>query len=150
VRALSHELLSALVINHPRHGIRKRTLLRVAGSLRANRIAMHHPTAAQTQALIKACAQSSHLRSRGGHHVRTTIGPAGQKRSILLKQNPILDQRMGQQQVSKTARRSPMFVSLHTYLEMKQDKMAQDDGLPCAQPHSRAHRHAMGDCRHRE
>src|SRR5208283_574528 len=45
VRALRHELFSALVINDSRYGIRKPVHLWVAGSLGTDAVALHHPSA---------------------------------------------------------------------------------------------------------
>src|SRR4051794_8911175 len=105
---------------------------------------MHHPTAAEPQALIEPCAERSHLRRRGRHHVRTTIRPSSQKGPVLLKKDAILDQCIRQQQISKTSRRSPMFVSVHLYLEIKQDKAHTDDWRPCAHQVRAVQRQVMG------
>src|SRR6185437_2066269 len=60
-----HELLATLVIDYPRHCMRKRPVFRVAGSARPDQIRVQHPTAAQPKDGVQAGSQSMHLRMRG-------------------------------------------------------------------------------------
>src|ERR1700748_2675264 len=63
--AFVHELLAALVIDHPRHCTRERPVLRVAGSARSDQVRVQHPPAPQAKDGIKAGGQRVHLRMRG-------------------------------------------------------------------------------------
>ena len=54
--------------------------------------------------MIQSRTESIHLGGGGRHHVRTAIRPSGQKRSVLLEQHAVLDERKRQQKIGKTAR----------------------------------------------
>ena len=65
VSAFLHELLATFIIDHPRHCMRERTLLRVAGGSGADQVRVQHPTAAEAEDGIQPGSQSMHFSMRG-------------------------------------------------------------------------------------
>ena len=71
VSALIHELLAALIVNHPRDGMREFALAWVAGSAGTDQIRVDHPAAAKAQDGIEPRSERMHFSVGGRVHIGT-------------------------------------------------------------------------------
>ena len=114
VSAFIHELLATLIVDHPRHGVRKSALIRIARCAGTDEVRVEHPAAAQPENRIEPHCESVHLRVGGGMHVGTSIRPAGKQRAVLLEKYAVLDESEWQQQISQSPSSRSMLCNLHS------------------------------------
>src|SRR2546430_1714773 len=98
VSAFVHELLPTFIIDHPRHGVRKSALIRIARSAGTDEVRVEHPAAAQPENRIQPHCECMHFRVGGGMHIGTSIRPAGKQRAVLLEEYAVLNESEWQQQ----------------------------------------------------
>jgi hypothetical protein len=65
MRAFVHKLLTALIIYYPRHCMREKPLLGIAGSAGTDQIRVEHPAAAEAEDGIQARRKGVHFSVRG-------------------------------------------------------------------------------------
>jgi hypothetical protein len=92
VCAFLHELLATFVVDHARDRIGETAALGIAWGAGTDGIALNHPTGTQPQGGVETSAECLHLSGAGGKHIWAAVGPAGQKGSIVLQQDAIVNQ----------------------------------------------------------
>ena len=75
----------------------------IAGGSRADQVGMNHPATPQPEDRIQPSGKSMHLSVRGRVHVRAAIGPCPEKRTVLLQQNSVLNERKREQKICQAA-----------------------------------------------
>src|SRR5216684_5967651 len=100
MHAFRHELLATLIVDDLCNRIWELLMFRIAGSLGAKAVTLHHPAAAKSEQGSQASAQRRHLSVRR----RTEIGPlefpSRKQPTVLQQENPIFNQGVIEKQVS--------------------------------------------------
>ena len=113
VDAFVHELLAALIVDHPSDHMRETTLTRVTGCSRPDQIRMNHPAASEPEDGVEPSGERMHLCMCGRVHVWAAIRPRDKQRTVLLKKDSIFDERERKKKVGQAARASSMLGDLH-------------------------------------
>ena len=117
VSAFIHELLATLIVDHPRDGVGKSALFRIARCAGTDERRIGPSSrcpAGEPNSAVALSASISAAECR--HHVGTSIRPAGQQRAVLLEQYAVVDR--GRRAAADRPVRAAfaMFVPMHVVL----------------------------------